>query len=210
MEVEHLSASQLNTLRECPRRWWYYATGAEEREMDNRYADCGSAVHEAIEKHIGGEHPDHGALTADLDDEMYDRYKRCYEKYLAIRCFLSLDHAEAEKELDCQVNGIRLMGRLDVVDGDTVIDWKTGKPSEGERYQAAVYQHLMRENGAVAPRVLFIYLQTGEVSAAPDYPVDYVPTIVEKALATIRSEEYPATGVGCHWCRYAHICGVSR
>lgn len=210
MEITHLSASQLNTLRECPRRWWYYVNGCPEDEVDNRYADRGSAVHKAIEEHIEGRRPDHLSLTEHLDEQMYSEYRRCFETYLDLGRAVCLQNPAAELELEAVVHGIRLIGRLDVVDGETVIDWKTGNPSESERYQAAVYQHLMRANGAQDPEVLFVHLKSGEIRRAPRYPEDYVPAIVSTHLETIRSGKFPATGNGCRWCRYRSLCEVGR
>lgn len=204
----HLSASQLNLFAQCPRRWHYYVTDAPAADTDLRYADCGRRVHKAIETSLHGIQPDHAELTKGLDGEMYDRYLRCYENYIGLRRALDLVTASVEVPLEATVNGVRLMGYLDVLDGDLCIDWKTGKPSPGERIQAAVYQYLMRRNGVTDPRVAFVYLLDGRSSPAPTYPDEYVEVLVGNILKAVADDNYPATGNGCRWCPYSHICEV--
>ena len=173
-----------------------------------RYAECGRRVHKAIEVSLSGQQPDHAVMTEGLDREMFERYRRCYENYIDLRRSMKLISVGTEIPLETTVHGVKLMGYLDVLDHDLCIDWKTGKPSPGERIQAAVYQYLMRKNGVEEPRVVFVYLQDGKSSPAPTYPDEYVEVLVENIIKAEESGEYPATGDGCRWCPYADICEV--
>lgn len=215
MELRHLSANQLNMFRECPRRWYYYASGYERGVTDVRYAEVGRAVHEAIEGTINGTAVKHRDLTEKFDGWMLERYRHSLEAYLDLP--LDMADAEAEVALEAQVRlddiSVQLIGKIDAIKGSVAYDWKTGRPNESERIQAAVYQYLMRRNGIDDPEVRFVHLNEGRpsISTAPDYPDDYVEALVARMLEHMRVKHFPAyPGKACRFCPYTVQCEVGQ
>lgn len=177
--VTHVSASQINQYRRCPRQWAYRQVLGLKVPPDGGLI-VGLGVHRAAE--VGMLHkmdtgsdpePEQAAEAAaeyvtdrcatgevQLDDDtpgvLADRAVRSATAW-AEQAAPLVTPTDVEAEFDTVLAGIPVKGRMDVVTADTVVDWKTsGKsPSRGDLLQAtqtSIY-------GAVTGRrVSYIYM----------------------------------------------------
>lgn len=200
--LTHFSASQLKRIRTCPLQWYYYHEGAEKEEVDSCAMDCGSRVHAAIEAAVNGEEP--SDLSGEVDRRMRSHYERCVQNYQLLDI---PPGGTAEVEMEAEVCGLILTGRMDYVVGNRIYDWKTGKPRPDDYIQAAVYQRLAIDNGIHDPEVIFVHLSSGTMRTMPDYPKDLVDALVQSALDVINAKAYmPRYGAWCKNCPYTTLC----
>lgn len=174
-------------------------------QVDMRFAYCGTAVHKAIEKEIKGEPLDHEELTKELDKDMEDRYRFMLERFHKLN--LTTEEPRTEVWLESQVQGLRLVGIVDLIDGTTAYDWKTGKPKIEDEVQASVYHRLLTDNGIENPTIKFVYLGKKEVRRMPVYPTRFVDSIVTTLKSSWDAGHFPAKpGSHCRFCEYEHLC----
>ena len=179
-----LSASSLKSFLTCRRQFYYrYILRLGEHEIPrdlSQERDIGNAVHAALEA-LYRINPSYGSAaeikaalgriwTEKSDDDALERYmKRLWLEKLDP--FYQNEEARfrsgwkvlyREKESEAEVEGIRLIGRIDRVDEQDgkieVIDYKSGKFPDVEKepkeedtdYQLSVYAHLAEPFGKVA------------------------------------------------------------
>ncbi|MBD3798610.1 MAG: PD-(D/E)XK nuclease family protein [Epsilonproteobacteria bacterium] len=178
-----LSASGIKTFLSCKRSFYYrYIVHIREHELPRDLShehDIGNELHRVLEK-VYAEHDSYtkasaikeaiGRLWDEKDDnDPLERYmKRLWIDKLEefYRCEVSrfasgVRVLYCEKELSCEVEGIRLTGRIDRIDenngGLEVIDYKSGKCPETDKepkesdvdYQLSVYALLAGTLGEV-------------------------------------------------------------
>ncbi|MEY2473206.1 MAG: hypothetical protein QOK28_2535 [Actinomycetota bacterium] len=163
-----LSASQLSTFEDCPRRWFYDSV-LRLADSTSVWADFGSLVHDVLERFLAPGSTIEYSFDAllDLSDELWsddiaafapqrDQARRELKDVLATwwqmegHRFNRADVVEVEHEFDVAVGDHTVRGRIDRVDWDhdrngiAVVDYKTGRhaPKESEvadDLQLAVY-----------------------------------------------------------------------
>lgn len=155
--LEHVSVSQIETYRDCPRKWGFNKLDGIESPPGSG-AMLGSMVHTVLEKYLlEGTEPDPktpaGLIArAGLGNLPKPPY-------------------EVEKAFDVDIAGVRFTGRMDVILRDplAVIDHKTTSDKRyaltaetlPENLQANVYAHVgMRETGSTEATVKWIYYST--------------------------------------------------
>ncbi len=163
-----LSASQLQTFEDCPRRWFYDSV-LRLADSTSVWADFGSLVHDVLERFLSPGSTVEYSFEAllDLADELWsddiapfapqrDQARRELRDVLTTwwqmegQRFDRADVVEVEHEFDVAVGDHTVRGRIDRVDWDhttdglAIVDYKTGRhaPKESEvadDLQLAVY-----------------------------------------------------------------------
>ena len=163
-----LSASQLQTFEDCPRRWFYDSV-LRLADSTSVWADFGSLVHDVLERFLSPGSTIEYSFEAllDLADELWtddiaqfapqrEQARRELRDVLSTwwqmegQRFDRADVVEVEHEFDVSVGDHTVRGRIDRVDFDhdrhglAVVDYKTGRhaPKESEvadDLQLAVY-----------------------------------------------------------------------
>ena len=157
----HVSASQITTFLDCPRKWYFDKVVGLERKV-NESAELGSAVHELLEKYIRGE-------LSEMPDTQAGRiakqglHRLTIKKPLAVE--LSLEDLPI-KDSPCEVKGF-----IDVLDymNDEIIDHKTTKsrrwtktPSElAVNTQMIIYAKAYLDNNPEVNKVTLTHLYYG-------------------------------------------------
>ncbi|MEY2419144.1 MAG: hypothetical protein QOG90_1824 [Actinomycetota bacterium] len=176
-----LSASQLSTFEDCPRRWFYDSV-LRLADSTSVWADFGSLVHDVLERFLAPGSTIEYSFDAllDLSDELWsddiaafapqrDQARRELKDVLATwwqmegHRFNRADVVEVEHEFDVAVGDHTVRGRIDRVDWDhdrngiAVVDYKTGRhaPKESEvadDLQLAVYYLAALRSGELAAK----------------------------------------------------------
>lgn len=205
-EIHHLSASQLNMMRNCPLQWSYYNRGKEREDYDSRWTDCGSAVHETLEAMANGKTPDR---PVHLPPQQVRHHDKCLEAFFTMDIPLG---GKSEVELETYVTTKRgervlLKGRMDYIVDGVGYEYKSGSPRQNDYIQAAVYSRLMKDAGEVPGDVIFVYLGKGEMVPQPEPPENLVRAMIEQHLDTVRAGAFfPRRGSHCNFCRYQQRC----
>ena len=243
VEIDHLSASSLNQYLRCPRQWWYrYILGL--RIPPDGGLVVGKSVHYAAEEGMKGKiltgtdpEPEASATLAaeavteecatgevrfeegQTTGQLVDKASRIATAW-AEKAAPKSDPAEVETSFEKEIAGVKVIGRLDVVDKDGLVrDWKTSgrKPVAADvaaSVQTEIYSHV-RESGLV-----YHYLVDGKTGvAAHDVPVVGSQASLAARLATatvaevasgISAEVFPRKRDGWHcsprWCGYFSRC----
>lgn len=241
--LDHLSASSINMYLRCPRQWWYRYV-LDLRIPPDGGLVVGKGVHTAAEegmkgKMISGEDPEPEAsatLAAEAvaaecatgevryeegqtTGQLVDKASRIASAW-AEKAAPKSDPGEVEATFEKQIAGVKVIGRLDVVDKDGLVrDWKTSgrKPVADDvvsSVQTEIYSHV-RDRG-----LIYHYLVDGKTGvAAHDVAVTgntsaraarlAVATVSEVAHG-ISAEVFPRKRDGWHcskrWCGYFERC----
>ena len=112
----------------------------------------------------------------------------------------------------------RFHGRIDLIDGDTLIDFKSGKTvTKKSRLQLAAYKILCEDNGIPINRLKLVMLgkDTGNVEVNvlgregdfDKYRAEFLEDL-DIAENVVKGSELPEAemGIECSFCPYAHIC----
>lgn len=203
-------------MKECPLKWYFYHEKYPRKEGDKRYAHCGTAVHLAVEKILRGEKIDHDDIvhnvpdgfdgeTVELTPDMVDKYHACFKMWEDMG--IDLKNPKPELDLSTNVGGIKVVGKIDIIDDNAIYDLKTGTYNEGDDLQASFYQRLARDNGMPRENTYFLYLKTGHIRRMPDFPEDYVDAVIDYIESVYDNRAfYPRPGQGCKWCDYKSSC----
>lgn len=214
--IHHISPSQAKLMKDCPLKWYFYHSGYPREDGDKRHAHCGTAVHLTVEKMLKGEKVvhediirnvpvDYDGNTTELTPDMVDKYYACYKAWEDMG--IKFSNPQPEKELSTTVEGIKVVGKIDIIDDNAIYDLKTGTYNEGDDLQAAFYQRLARDNGMARGNTYFLYLKTGEIRRMPDFPDDYIDAVIIHIKDVYESRAFhPRVGNGCTWCDYKGPC----
>ena len=176
-----LSASQLSTFEDCPRRW-FYDNVLRLADSTSVWADFGSLVHDVLEQFLSPDSTVEYSFDAllDLSDQMWsddiaafapqrEQARRELKDVLSTwwqmegHRFNRADVVEVEHEFDVAVGDHTVRGRIDRVDWDhdrnglAIVDYKTGRhaPKESEvadDLQLAVYYLAALRSAELAAR----------------------------------------------------------
>ena len=210
-----LSASQLKKYDSCPRAWYYYTNDYPRTdERYDGYAECGKAVHEAVQHVITKKEwdgLDRFALKRRLDDAMMDRFDKQIEGFKRIYPQMTFVKPEVEVEITGEINGLPFKGFLDVLDGETIIDIKP-RPTPGDKIQSEVYRTLYRQKHGVEPTIYFIYLLEGNVVKMPQSPDAYTEILVQKIKDEASRGVFPKnkSDFCSRFCEYQTLCDTMR
>lgn len=217
-----ISPSATKRLKRCPEQFRLrYLTDKDQTKPAGKYADVGSAVHEAIENTIQNE--DLGSLInrpnqlrQQITDEYRNRVPDQYDedtidsgvvacqtasRYLSTQEVTNFRGIEAEFEFALSRPDIdsAFKGIMDVATQNEIWDWKTGKTvkEEDEKIQGMLYaMGYYQEFGIVPNRVRFVYLHEEMQRERVFEPTD---DSWQKALSHVRNvvqakenEEFPA------------------
>lgn len=177
--IDHLSASSVKQFLRCPRQWAYVRVLGIKLPPDGGLV-AGKAFHTAAEQTMlrkleTGVDPtsdEAASIAADAaqeeidagevryDDEFYtsagsikDKAARFASRW-AMDVAPTITPAEVEAPFEAIINGVKVVGRIDLIDKDSVVrDWKTSgkKPAVDELAtspQTGIYG-LVRPNGGV-------------------------------------------------------------
>ena len=168
--VEHLSASSVGTYLRCPRRWWFKYVAKQPEGRDGGLI-AGSAMHEVAEHvltlrmqgfdllspteaedlargYVESMSAEAGLAREDIDFAS-DRSAR-QTRVWATEVAPGIVPVAVEAKFDTTIEGIRVIGRLDLVDSDGIChDWKTKsrKPTEDEHMRSVQSEIYARVHG---------------------------------------------------------------
>lgn len=239
-DVTYLSSSAVKKFANCPKSYEYKYVDRYDvpDESDNKFILRGNAVHGVLEEllqsdsdlsnrdnvhdylveNCSDEYP--SSMSSDVDDslEMAAKYVANYVD----------DVRDVEERWEMNHDGIDLVGYADLIDGDTIVDWKTGK-SEGkemdERIQASFYIKLFEnEYGHLPEKVEFVYLTEGELSThnriTDDGEVmwnnhqnkywEEVESIISQIQMAHNRDEWEAQPGNCYFCSFKYACEDSK
>lgn len=224
----YLSASGLKKYDSCPKQWWFhYVSDEQPGDVDTRYMDLGSAVHDTIEAVLkAGDWDTDAAMDAyavyaqrhAVADEFIERGEQCVRRagdYVAKRD-PNIRGVEVEERFHVDRPDVdaEFTAKMDVTTDTELWDWKTGSIRDDtpkkEQIQGAVYMAAYHSlYGHPPEKIRFVYLKEEQVrSLDPTDKVWATMLAVARRLQYAKQEdEFDATpGDVCHWCDYAHVC----
>jgi CRISPR/Cas system-associated exonuclease Cas4 (RecB family) len=204
--MRHISFSQIKMFNQCP-VWWDAVYNKGMKTEAGKYAQIGSAIHEYISKGEWGKEYDPGViLEAQNILEGFD---------------LSLipeSNDGKEIEIRKNINGeVEFLGYIDMLEGNTIIDWKTNYLPNADPLQLSIYAWLAHEELIPWEDEIigkFIYLRTNTVQTFKfnwenfEQTKNFVYTQVQKMLHPIETfQEKP--GPYCAYCPLLEQCSKS-
>jgi ATP-dependent helicase/nuclease subunit B len=237
-----LSASGIKTFLSCKRSFYYrYIEHIREHELPrdlSQERDVGNELHSVLDK-LYTQYDSYSSVSAIKDslrrlweekhsDDPLERYMRelwinklddFYEAEVS-RFGLGARVLFREKELSREVDGIRLVGRIDRIDENggklEVIDYKSGKYPETQKepkesdvdYQLSVYALLASELGEVS-RCGYYDLGSGELKF--EHYLEEKVVKLREILAHMASQkqwrwEMCEELSRCRYCPYTYLC----
>jgi CRISPR/Cas system-associated exonuclease Cas4 (RecB family) len=241
--MDSLSASAVKKFYECPKKYSlrYINPHPTPEDDDNKYILLGSDIHNAVESVLeeNGDLRDQELLYELIKDEDEQRYPEdmeekaedCIETFSKyISKFVGDDIKAIEEKWIMDYKGMDLVGYCDLVEGDTIVDWKTGSSEDKEvqeKIQASFYIKLYEnEYGEYPEKVVFVYGEEGELSVhkriSDDGSVQWnsdrnkywedVEKVINQMLLSYNRDEWEADPERdkCHWCDYKLYCADSK
>lgn len=241
--MQPLSASSLKSFLSCKRQFYYkYIEKIKEHEQPQdlgRERDIGNVLHAAMEKLYLSQETYCSAAEIKISLEKIlneNKQRDVMERYTQnlwlekLEPFYTNEYerfregirvAYHEKNAQCLVEGITLIGRIDRIDvnngGLEILDYKTGsypdtksEPKEGESdYQLAIYALLAQEFGDVR-RCGYYDLKSGTVEY--EHYLDEKISKLREILTSLREQtqwvwEQCDELKHCRYCTYATLCG---
>jgi len=230
-----LSASAVKKFKRCPMSFKLrYIDGHSGTKGSSKYAELGSAVHEAIERVLLEdtinslkEKPnqlrelmlgEYRQIDPDIPNDAFNTGLECIEvaaRYTAMQNVEEFNGVEREFEYTLARPDIDhgFHGIMDVNTDSEVWDWKTGKNvyEEDEIIQGMIYaMGFMDEFGRPPEKIRFVYLQK-EIERVIEPTdenwqkmLDYVRDVVQAKQV----EEFPADPDDgkCHFCGFQGFC----
>lgn len=239
MNIEHLSASAAKKFNKCNKQYWYKYVDqydVPDAVTDQKYIFAGNAVHDVIEdmlksgevdlddeeamhtylqENVGSNYPDDMEDTVETSLETAAKYISEYVDEIT----------SVEDRWEMDYRGINIVGYADLIDGDTIVDWKTGRSEDkevDEKIQAAFYIKLFEEEYGELPEMVdFAYLDEGQRSThkriTDDGEVlwnsrentywDDVKKIISQIQYNHNTDEWEANPPEpCYWCDYKYAC----
>ncbi len=127
-----------------------------------------------------------------------------------------------EKVFEIMVDGVRVRGRIDRMDGIeeehvAVLDYKTGSPRKqedaDESLQLSIYALACREWQLIADRLIFYNIETNEAITTRRTTAQLAETVAEvrKVAEGIAAGHFdPAPGFHCRRCTYRGMCPATE
>jgi len=234
--VEYLSSSSVKKFASCPKSYEYrYVRGYEVPEPEeNKYIKRGNVVHNVLEELLesDSELSNTDSVHQFLLDNCSDAYSTsmasdvedCLEMAAKYTVNYVEDVRDVEERWSMDHGDIDLVGYADLIDGDTIVDWKTGK-SEGkeldEKIQASFYIKLFENEYEHLPeKVEFVYLTEGELSThnriTDDGEVMWnnhqnkywkeVESIISQIQMAHNQDNWEAQPGNCYFCEFKNAC----
>ncbi|MHB0999465.1 MAG: UvrD-helicase domain-containing protein [Armatimonadota bacterium] len=228
------SVSQILDYIECPSKYRMMhiigipEDGVEQNEASPTgnglaSADFGHLVHYLLDRldFSGDIDPQIDRLLARIDDQsMVASVRPLLQSFAKCRWCDELRGAARiikESPFELMLDGSILAGRMDVLyegsDGWTVLDYKTGRAEDRERYelQVGIYAYAASKLvGAMPVNVALVLLSLGDswTEATSDGSMaDTAVHTVRSVISGIHSEKFdPAPGKGCGWCPASGRC----
>jgi len=235
--IPRLSVSRALDYLECPARYrLLHIVGmpeegaeppedAEDREFTA--ADLGHLVHDLLARidFSADAAPQLPVLISEIaDDALRAQAQPLLEGFARSQWCRELrasDRILRETPFELAIEGRALAGRMDVLyrgrDGWTMLDYKTGRAEDRERYelQVGIYAHVAeRLIGEMPVRTALILLSTGDdwVQDTSDGTVARLAAekIGEVAAAIEAGHFSPTPGKACGWCALSACCSSMR
>lgn len=239
-EYEHkISPSATKRLKRCPEQFRLrYIEDVEPTKPAGKYADVGSAVHEALETVLQDDEieslvdrpnqlrqlitSEYRTRVPDHDQDVVDNGVSACEtaaRYLSMQEVTDFRGIEAEFEFALTRPDIdsAFKGIMDVATPNEIWDWKTGKTvrEEDEIIQGMLYAMGYYQKFDVVPdRVRFVYLheevQSERVFEPTDENWQQALDHVRRVVEAKDREEYPADPgpSKCYFCSYSGWCSA--
>lgn len=242
LDIDHVSASQIGQYRRCPRQWAYRHV-LKLRMPPDAGVVTGIAFHEAAAygmtgKMDTGENPDVATMTEaaadfvsefvdsgevmlrenDSKDALTSKAVRLTEKWTN-EIAPTVNPTAVETDFEVHVDDVKVIGRMDVVTNERVIDWKTSgrtpsrddvlKSLQTELYSLATglpltFVYLIDLKGGVKTHDVAI----GDVETA--HAMGLARRTVVEAAQGMALGVWPRNRAGWHcskkWCGYYDRC----
>ncbi len=224
--VLRLSHSQLDLFKSCPRNYYHkYVMKDEEKDVEYKYMNFGSACHEVLELYYSGKITDVNSTMNDvwskykLEGRMdFNKFKLCVLNGIQQK----LDPTHTELCIRLKIGGYDFIGYLDVVDTNKkiVIDYKTGAYSKDKenkyKEQLLCYSYLyFRQFGEMTTSLSLFFVEGNKrisFSFTADDLINYEKYVIETAqkieqfIAGNNKELWLQNFGSCNWCAYKYIC----
>ena len=206
--MTRLPATGLSVYQECPRKFKFRFIDGHPGLGDVRAvaSNIGTLTHRALEFGFTAASelaPFSAAATGHEVEEalgLADRF-RDLRVYSTVR----VDDCEREKKFVHEIDGLKLVGTVDVVGPDFVLDYKT----DAEIYPAAHrFQLWLYAKAFQKSKAYIAYLRKDVLHAFSAKEIAATETDAKSMISKIRKGEHPATPSHeiCHRCNYAEVC----
>jgi len=230
--ILRLSATSIQDYMECPKRFWY-RTNAKDKAVVSDHVVFGSIVHEAIEKFEDSETavkwavkewPERMKQEFEFAELPVSKPPKSFSKMLGnyyTKILPDIEHADPfcrecmfdvpwveNQELD-----VRIIGKMDLISGLHVYDWKTGarKPTKYQlqSFQFYLYEWAYEKMYGRRPNIYYGYLNGGDIIPIDmnDALRDDVHNTINSTINNLKNEIfYRVTGYQCANCFYRAHC----
>jgi len=223
-----LSFSQLKLFESCPKNYHYrYVLKQEEKNVERKWSDFGSAMHEVFEMCYGNESLKNPAMMLNVARQMWDKYKlegrmdwEVFKKCCINGMKLDLDIKQLEEKIQLDVGGYAFVGYLDVVTkDDEIIDWKSGTytKAKGDDYskQLKCYSYLYWRKHNIFPKAAKLYFPKNDKWHETSFTKDdilevetWIKDCGDKITQMIEDEKtiWKKNTTKCFFCGYKSAC----
>lgn len=232
-DLRHLSASTLNDLLVCERRWAYgHGVDPEvEPAPSNASMVLGTVVHVAIRRHHDGENGEVALLKA-IAEEAAEGGDVSLAQEHALRLFrLWRQHPVSqwkpkvqEEKFELDVGGFQIIGFLDARDDEKIVDWKTAsRVWDAKKERDGWLQATAYSMATGIPEVRFVVMSYGDppqvntykrtVTAADHHRLRALVRVYGPRVQSSSIEDYAISGATANnwlcsekWCAYWTVC----
>ncbi|MHB0913832.1 MAG: UvrD-helicase domain-containing protein [Armatimonadota bacterium] len=216
--VRRLSVSRVLDYLECPKRF-ASVRPVEPAESEGISASAfGQIVHDLLSE-MDFADPQVGALVEKVDPALREEARRLLESVAGSPHAAEMRESEellAEVPFELAFDGTVLAGRFDVLykrGGWAVLDYKTGRAEDRERYalQVGIYAHAVeRLLGERCARAVLLFLSVDDewsCDTSDGRLAREAEEAVRSAISGIARGEFgPAPGAHCKWCSQRGEC----
>jgi len=233
LEIDKLSLSPslISQLRQCPRRWYYEATGIGGVVVEDKHLVYGRAIHNILDMYFDSITSRPSDLQIRLAvEEAFDRgfvpimklygrtNKKVKENFIRFEMERARKWRQYKPDFTERKFAVRLWDDLPefhgIIDfycsGDaTVIDWKTGDFEMGEdaMLQGKIYELTLKRLGYPVERVLFVDLVHDRRLVMPQVTAGWVYQLAKWSYDLIKSNRFPKKpSLLCTYCPYNVRC----
>lgn len=215
-----VSATDLNTFYQCPKRWYWLSEGIEGLRVEHPEMELGKKVHFIIYLYFTRlqRKPNSineikalvNRISAEVGDDVQTRkILNNFIRFEAERLKTWEEYMPTFVEQRIEIND-RLSGVVDFYGNSTIIDWKTGKflylKPEDVR-QGNIYRYLLEKAGYRVNRVLFVYLKDSKVIEIPRKLDTEIEEEINRMKRMVEVGYLPKNkGTHCSWCEYQIRC----
>lgn len=230
--MKTISATSINTYNNCPLQWKYKYI-FHLLEPENPAFIIGTCYHKAVELFHTGQDKDFimeemkKLLLVNKSKEEIDRFacvRKMFEKYLVYPVEGETVQTEYKFSLDI-FNGIKLIGFIDRVTPDSIIDYKTSSfdyetEETDNNIQADIYSYVFWKEKGELPNVVFQIMnkkKAGQTDYKPQL-ITFKKTIKDMEDLEVKLKEFydnveqekfePKEGKYCLWCPFKENCPI--